>query len=103
MHFLSFYLVASCFMLCALDFPTMTGSTEGMLLLEVDRVLKPGGYFVLTSPSLKSEGSSVNKKKRTMFTPLEMITQEICWSLLAQQDETFVWQKTSDVHCYSSR
>ncbi|KAK4789710.1 hypothetical protein SAY86_017014 [Trapa natans] len=31
---------------------------EGMLLLEVDRVLKPGGYFVLTSPSVKSEGSS---------------------------------------------
>lgn len=81
----------------------MIGATEGILLLEVDRVLKPGGYFVLTSPSLKSEGNSVNKKKRTTFTPLEKITQEICWTLLAQQDETFVWQKTSDVHCYSSR
>ncbi|XP_031399830.1 probable methyltransferase PMT5 isoform X2 [Punica granatum] len=76
---------------------------EGMLLLEVDRVLKPGGYFVLTSPSLKSNGSSVNMKKRIMFTPLETITQEICWTLLAQQDETFIWQKTSDVQCYSSR
>ncbi|KAK4773887.1 hypothetical protein SAY87_028906 [Trapa incisa] len=73
-----------------------------MLLLEVDRVLKPGGYFVLTSPSVKSEGSSGNKQ-RIVFTPLEKITQEICWSLLAQQDETFVWQKTSDAHCYSTR
>ncbi|EXC22074.1 putative methyltransferase PMT5 [Morus notabilis] len=76
---------------------------DGMLLLEVDRVLKPGGYFVLTSPTGKPYGSSSNMKKRNALTPIEDLTQDICWSLLAQQDETFIWQKTSDTNCYTSR
>ncbi|PON64679.1 putative methyltransferase PMT [Trema orientale] len=76
---------------------------DGMLLLEVDRVLKPGGYFVLTSPTSKSYGSSSSMKKRNMLTPIDELTQDICWSLLAQQDETFIWQKTMDANCYTSR
>ncbi|OVA18893.1 putative S-adenosyl-L-methionine-dependent methyltransferase [Macleaya cordata] len=76
---------------------------DGAFLIEVDRLLKPGGYFVLTSPTSKPQGGSLNVKKGTVFTPLEEFTQKICWSLLAQQDETFVWQKTAEVHCYASR
>ncbi|KAF3431566.1 hypothetical protein FNV43_RR26297 [Rhamnella rubrinervis] len=76
---------------------------DGMLLLEVDRVLKPGGYFVLTSPANKPYGSSLGMKKKSMLTPIEEFTEHICWSLLAQQDETFVWQKTADAGCYTSR
>ncbi|XP_030482396.1 probable methyltransferase PMT5 [Cannabis sativa] len=76
---------------------------DGMLLLEVDRVLKPGGYFVLTSPTSKPYGSSSSTKKRNMLTPIEELTEDICWILLAQQDETFIWQKTSDANCYMNR
>ncbi|XP_030956644.1 probable methyltransferase PMT5 [Quercus lobata] len=76
---------------------------DGMFLIEADRVLKPGGYFVLTSPTDKLHESSVSMKNRNMLTPLEELTQKICWSLLAQQDETFIWQKTGDTDCYASR
>ncbi|GAV57445.1 Methyltransf_29 domain-containing protein, partial [Cephalotus follicularis] len=76
---------------------------DGMFLIEVDRVLKPGGYFVLTSPPSKLQGSSMNMKKRSMLTPMEHFTERICWSLIAQQDDTFIWQKTVDTRCYSSR
>ncbi|KAG4208003.1 hypothetical protein ERO13_A03G104300v2 [Gossypium hirsutum] len=76
---------------------------EGMLLIEVDRLLKPGGYFVLTSPKSKSHGSATGTKIRNMLTPLEQFPEKICWSLIAQQDETFIWQKTADSQCYSSR
>ncbi|MBA0751745.1 hypothetical protein Gogos_000649, partial [Gossypium gossypioides] len=41
-------------------------------------------------------------KKRNMLTPLEQYTEKICWSLIAQQDDTFIWQKTADAYCYSS-
>ncbi|XP_058730590.1 probable methyltransferase PMT5 [Vicia villosa] len=75
---------------------------DGMFLIEVDRVLKPGGYFVLTSPASKLPGSS-REKKRITLNPLEELTQQLCWTLLAQQDETFVWQKTADLNCYESR
>ncbi|TYI46255.1 hypothetical protein E1A91_D13G094000v1 [Gossypium mustelinum] len=75
---------------------------EGIFLIEIDRLLKPGGYFVLTSPTSKPQGSSTSMKKRNMLTPLEQYTEKICWSLIAQQDDTFIWQKTADAHCYSS-
>ncbi|XP_077214531.1 putative methyltransferase PMT5 isoform X2 [Tasmannia lanceolata] len=76
---------------------------DGAFLIEVDRVLKPGGYFVLTSPTSKPQSSSLSVKNQNMFTPIEDFAQKICWSLLAQQDETFIWQKTADVNCYTSR
>ncbi|XP_073266937.1 probable methyltransferase PMT5 isoform X2 [Populus alba] len=76
---------------------------DGMFLIEVDRVLKPGGYFVLTSPAINPHGSSLSTRKRSTLTPIEEFTEEICWNLIAQQDETFIWQKTVDVHCYKTR
>ncbi|KAJ4974007.1 hypothetical protein NE237_007181 [Protea cynaroides] len=76
---------------------------DGAFLIEVDRILRPGGYFVLTSPTNELQGGTLSAKKRIMLPPIEEFTQKICWSLLAQQEETVVWQKTSDVHCYASR
>ena len=78
-------------------------NSDGMFLIEVDRLLKPGGYFVLTSPTSRPHGSSQSTKKGSMFAPIEEFVQKICWSLLAQQEETIIWQKTMDVQCYTSR
>ncbi|GAB2297132.1 hypothetical protein Dimus_031231 [Dionaea muscipula] len=75
---------------------------DGMFIIEVDRVLKAGGYFVLTSPTSKSRGSLLTTRKGNMLTPVEEFTQKLCWSLLDQQDETFIWQKTADSNCYTS-
>ncbi|KAL2519293.1 putative methyltransferase PMT4 [Abeliophyllum distichum] len=75
---------------------------EGLFLIEVDRVLRPGGYFVLTSPRSRQQGSSTDAKKASVSTPFEEFTQKICWNLLAQQEETFIWQKTADAQCYTS-
>ena len=76
---------------------------DGLFLIEVNRVLKPGGYFVLTSPTTRRQERSLRLKKRYVLTPLEELTQQLCWTLLAHQDETYIWQKTADVDCYTSR
>ncbi|KAJ0252871.1 hypothetical protein HA466_0119920 [Hirschfeldia incana] len=76
---------------------------DAMLLLEVDRVLKPGGYFVLTSPTNKAQGNLPDTKKTSISTRVNDLSKKICWSLTGQQDETFLWQKTTDSNCYSSR
>ncbi|KAF8117590.1 hypothetical protein N665_0009s0110 [Sinapis alba] len=76
---------------------------DAMLLLEVDRVLKPGGYFVLTSPTNKAQGNLPDTKKTSISTRVNELSKKICWSLTAQQDESFLWQKTADSSCYSSR
>lgn len=80
-----------------------SAQTDGMFLIEVDRLLKPGGYFVLTSPATKPHGSSLTMKKRTMLKPMQEFAEKICWTLMAQQDETFIWQKTVDSLCHLSR
>lgn len=76
--------------------------SDGMLLIEVDRVLKPGGYFVLTSPATELHGNSLSTKRNSLLKPIEELTEKLCWSLLAQQDDTFIWQKTVDAYCYTS-
>lgn len=75
---------------------------DGLFLIEVDRVLKPGGYFVLTLPTGGQQGGSANPKKGRMSNPIQEFAQRICWNLLAQQEETFIWQKTTDAQCYTS-
>ncbi|KAM0015102.1 putative S-adenosyl-L-methionine-dependent methyltransferase [Helianthus debilis subsp. tardiflorus] len=68
---------------------------DGLLLIEADRILKPGGYFVL-------HGSSLSTKKGSMASPIEEFARKICWTFVAQQEETFIWQKTVDPQCYLS-
>ncbi|MCD9643250.1 hypothetical protein HAX54_030548 [Datura stramonium] len=77
-------------------------SKDGLFLIEIDRVLKPGGYFVLTSPTTQQQDSSTSAKMGSVSTPLEEFTKKLCWSLLEQQEETFIWQKTVDSQCYTS-
>ncbi|KAL3631232.1 hypothetical protein CASFOL_024216 [Castilleja foliolosa] len=71
---------------------------DGIFLIEVDRVLKPGAYFVVTSPKSGQQAS-----KGSTSTSLEEYAQKLCWNLVAHQEETFVWQKTTDAHCISSK
>lgn len=70
-------------------------SKDGMFLIEVDRLLKPGGYFVLNSPAGRVQTSTVAR--------IASLTENICWSLLAQEEDTFVWHKTADSQCYTSK
>ncbi|XP_010416801.1 PREDICTED: probable pectin methyltransferase QUA2 isoform X2 [Camelina sativa] len=72
---------------------------DGLLLVEVDRVLKPGGYFVWTSP-LTNARSKENLKR---WNFIHDFAESICWTILPQQDETVVWRKTIKTKCYSSR
>ncbi|VFQ95282.1 unnamed protein product [Cuscuta campestris] len=75
---------------------------DWLFLIEIDRILKPGGYFVLTSPASQRQGSSISTKTGSVSTPFEEFTKNICWNLLAQQGETSIWQKTLDSHCASN-
>ncbi|KAH8501075.1 hypothetical protein H0E87_016051 [Populus deltoides] len=77
----------------------------------IDNVLGLSSILILRYVYLELEGtvasnphgSSLSTKKRSTLTPIEEFTEEICWNLIAQQDETFIWQKTVDVHCYKTR
>ncbi|KAL1344633.1 hypothetical protein HN51_018505 [Arachis hypogaea] len=72
---------------------------DGLLLIEADRLLKPDGYFVWTSPLVNAR----NKDNQERWKVIHDFTENLCWEMLSQQDETVVWKKTSKRNCYSSR
>uniref|UniRef100_A0A1J3EDY1 Methyltransferase n=1 Tax=Noccaea caerulescens TaxID=107243 RepID=A0A1J3EDY1_NOCCA len=72
---------------------------DGLLLVEIDRVLKPGGYFVWTSPLTNAR----NKENLKRWNFIHDFAESICWTLLSQQDKTVVWKKTIKTKCYSAR
>ncbi|XP_058086646.1 probable pectin methyltransferase QUA2 [Magnolia sinica] len=76
---------------------------DGLFLLEVDRVLKPGGYFVWTSPLANTPKSLRDVESQKKWALIRDFAENICWSMLSQQDETVIWKKTSKRDCYASR
>ncbi|XP_044475622.1 probable pectin methyltransferase QUA2 isoform X2 [Mangifera indica] len=76
---------------------------DGILLIEADRVLKPGGYFVWTSPLTNPQRFLRNKENQKRWNFVRDFAENLCWEQLSQQDETVVWKKTSKASCYSSR
>ncbi|KAJ8762506.1 hypothetical protein K2173_007945 [Erythroxylum novogranatense] len=72
---------------------------DGVYLIEVDRVLKPGGYFVWSSPLTNAR----NKENQKRWNFVQDFAKNLCWEMLSQQDETVVWKKTSKRNCYDLR
>nr|GMD88829.1 probable pectin methyltransferase QUA2 [Ipomoea batatas] len=75
---------------------------DGILLVEVDRILRPGGYFVWTSSVMNAQRSLRNKENQKKWNSVRGFAENLCWELLSQQDETVVWKKTSEKKCYSA-
>ncbi|KAF5181851.1 S-adenosyl-l-methionine-dependent methyltransferases superfamily protein [Thalictrum thalictroides] len=75
---------------------------DGIYLVEVDRVLRPGGYFVWTSP-LTNTQSHRKKDNQKKWLFVRNFAENLCWDMLSQQDETVVWKKSSKKNCYASR
>ncbi|KAL0392356.1 UNVERIFIED_CONTAM: putative pectin methyltransferase QUA2 [Sesamum radiatum] len=76
---------------------------DGIFLVEVDRLLRPGGYFVWTDPLINSQRSLRDKVNLKKWNAVSSFTEKLCWDMLPQQEETVVWKKTSKKKCYSSR
>nr|XP_010926316.1 probable pectin methyltransferase QUA2 isoform X1 [Elaeis guineensis] len=76
--------------------------TDGIFLIEVDRLLRPGGYFVWTSP-INTQRPLHDKANQKKWSLIRDCAEKLCWDMLSQQDETIVWKKTTNKKCYSSR
>lgn len=80
----------------------------GVFLLEVDRVLRPGGFWVLSGPPINYEKywkgweTTVEKEKALQDKIMDFATK-MCWKLYAKKDDLAVWQKPMDNSCYEER
>ncbi|KMT00203.1 hypothetical protein BVRB_1g020180 [Beta vulgaris subsp. vulgaris] len=85
------------------------GQYDGLYLIEVDRILRPGGYWILSGPPINWEahwkGWERSKKDlNSEQSTIEAVAKSLCWKKLRQIGDIAVWQKpTNHVHCKKNR
>ncbi|KAJ3690358.1 hypothetical protein LUZ61_019522 [Rhynchospora tenuis] len=71
---------------------------DGLFLIEVDRVLRPGGYWILSGPPIhwKRHWKGWERTKEDLNaeqTALEKVATSLCWKKIKEQGDIAIWQK----------
>ncbi|XP_042487444.1 probable methyltransferase PMT9 isoform X1 [Macadamia integrifolia] len=72
---------------------------DGILLLELDRLLRPGGYFVYSSP----EAYAHDEANRRIWSAMSDLLTRMCWRIVSKRDQTVIWAKPLSNSCYLKR
>ncbi|GAA0152129.1 methyltransferase [Lithospermum erythrorhizon] len=72
---------------------------DGILLLELDRLLRPGGYFVYSSP----EAYAHDAENRKIWNAMYDLLRRMCWRVASKKDQTVIWAKPLSNRCYMKR
>ncbi|MQL88793.1 hypothetical protein Taro_021363, partial [Colocasia esculenta] len=82
---------------------------DGLFLLEVDRILRPGGYWILSGPPINWQKhwkgwQRTQEDLGAEQDAIEAVARSICWKKIKQVGDIAVWQKpTNHIHCKASR
>ncbi|XP_043725471.1 probable methyltransferase PMT15 [Telopea speciosissima] len=85
------------------------GQYDGLYLIEVDRVLRPGGYWILSGPPInwQKHWKGWERTKEDLNaeqSQIEAVAKSLCWNKLVQKGDIAIWQKpTSHIHCKKNR
>lgn len=84
-------------------------SNDGMYLMEVDRVLRPGGYWILSGPPInwktyyqtwKRSKEDVEAEQRQ----IEELAETLCWEKKYEKGDIAIWQKKiNDKSCHRDK
>ncbi|XP_008219567.1 PREDICTED: probable methyltransferase PMT10 [Prunus mume] len=72
---------------------------DGILLLEADRLLRAGGYFVWAAQPVYKHEEALQEQWKEM----ENLTTRLCWELVKKEGYIAIWQKPLNNSCYLSR
>ncbi|GJY09854.1 probable methyltransferase PMT3 [Tanacetum coccineum] len=72
---------------------------DGILLLELDRLLRPGGYFAYSSP----EAYAQDEEDLRIWKEMSALVERMCWKIAAKQNQTVIWVKPLTNDCYLER
>ncbi|KAL2540130.1 putative methyltransferase PMT18 [Abeliophyllum distichum] len=85
------------------------GQYDGLYLIEVDRILRPGGYWILSGPPIRwrkywKGWQRSREDLNAEQTQIENVTKSLCWKKLVEKDDLAIWQKpTNHLHCKKIR
>ncbi|XWS50581.1 hypothetical protein CRYUN_Cryun12cG0099000 [Craigia yunnanensis] len=71
---------------------------DGVYLIEVDRVLRPGGYWILSGPPIRwrkywKGWQRTREDLNDEQTRIERVARSLCWKKLVEKDDIAIWQK----------
>lgn len=74
------------------------GQNDGAYLIEVDRVLRPGGYWILSGPPInwKKYWKGWERTKEDLNaeqTGIENVAKSLCWKKFIEKGDIAIWQK----------
>ncbi|KAL4188203.1 hypothetical protein AMTRI_Chr09g42910 [Amborella trichopoda] len=82
---------------------------DGQNLIEVDRILRPGGYWILSGPPInwKTHWKGWQRTTKDLMAEqnaIEAVARSLCWKKIKERGDIAVWQKPSNhVHCKINR
>ncbi|XP_074582931.1 putative methyltransferase PMT15 [Curcuma longa] len=70
----------------------------GQYLMEIDRILRPGGYWILSGPPInwKKHWQGWNRTQDDLSSEqsaIEAVANSLCWKKLAENGDIAIWQK----------
>lgn len=74
---------------------------DAMYMFEVDRVLRPGGYWILSGPPInwKTNHQAWKRSKEDLEAEqnvIEKIAEMLCWGKIHEKGDTVIWRKKAD-------
>ncbi|CAI9761791.1 unnamed protein product [Fraxinus pennsylvanica] len=85
------------------------GANGGIYMKEVDRVLRPGGYWVLSGPPInwKTNFKAWQRPKEELQEEQRQIEETaklLCWEKKSEKGEIAIWQKKMDANsCHAAQ
>ncbi|MCL7022965.1 hypothetical protein MKW94_013696 [Papaver nudicaule] len=75
------------------------GANDGMYMMEVDRVLRPGGYWVLSGPPINWKNNYISWQRpkedlQEEQRQIEKVAKRLCWEKKSEKGETAIWRKS---------
>ncbi|KAJ8771474.1 hypothetical protein K2173_026651 [Erythroxylum novogranatense] len=83
--------------------------SDGQYLIEVDRILRPGGYWILSGPPIRwrKYWKGWERTKEDLGdeqTRIENVAKSLCWKKFAEKDDIAIWQKpVNHMNCKVNR
>lgn len=80
----------------------------GVYLMEIHRILRPGGFWVLSGPPVNYENhwrgwNTTIEEQRSDYEKLQELLTSMCFKLFSKKDDIAVWRKASDNSCYDEK
>lgn len=72
---------------------------DGILLLEVNRMLRAGGYFAWAAQPVYKHEENLEEQWKEMVN----LTTRLCWELVKKEGYVAIWQKPFNNSCYLNR